>query len=123
MAPRADHAALTVDTPEGEYTLEADWLVAADGGRSGIRSQLGLKLEGASYEGLFVIADIRIDLPLPHRAAGLLRPRLEPRQHHPDAPRAAWHLARGLPAAAGRDARAGAAARVDEARASTRSWR
>ncbi len=54
-----------VDTPEGEYTLEADWLVAADGGRSGIRNQLGLQMEGASYEGFFVIADIRIDLPLP----------------------------------------------------------
>jgi 3-(3-hydroxy-phenyl)propionate hydroxylase len=31
-------SALTLDTPEGPYTLEADWLVAADGGRSGIRS-------------------------------------------------------------------------------------
>ncbi|NIC40558.1 FAD-dependent monooxygenase [Aquabacterium sp. A08] len=61
----ADHALATVDTPEGPYTLETDWLVAADGGRSGIRSQLGLQMEGASYEGLFVIADIRIDLPLP----------------------------------------------------------
>ena len=62
---QADHARLTVDTPEGEYALEAGWLVAADGGRSDIRTLLGLKLEGASYEGFFVIADIRIDLPLP----------------------------------------------------------
>lgn len=60
-----DHVTTTVDTPEGEYVLEAEWLVAADGGRSGIRSQLGLQMEGASYEGFFVIADIRIDLPLP----------------------------------------------------------
>ena len=56
---------VSVDTPEGPYILQADWLVAADGGRSGIRSAMNLKLEGASYEGLFVIADIRIDLPLP----------------------------------------------------------
>ena len=62
---QADHARLTVDTPEGEYAMEAGWLVAADGGRSDIRTMLGLKLEGASYEGFFVIADIRIDLPLP----------------------------------------------------------
>jgi len=62
---RDDHALLTVDTPEGPCTLQADWLVAADGGRSAIRSQLGLKLEGASFESLFVIADIRIDLPYP----------------------------------------------------------
>ncbi len=60
-----EHAELEVDTPQGPYTLKADWLVAADGARSGIRTQLGLKLEGASYEGRFVIADIRVDLPLP----------------------------------------------------------
>ena len=62
---RGDHALLTIDTPAGPYTLQADWLVAADGGRSGIRSQLGLQMEGASFESLFVIADIRIDLPYP----------------------------------------------------------
>jgi 3-(3-hydroxy-phenyl)propionate hydroxylase len=61
----ADHALLTVDTPAGPYDLASDWVVAADGGRSPLRSLLGLKLEGASYEGLFVIADIRVDLPLP----------------------------------------------------------
>ncbi len=60
-----DFARVTVDTPEGEYTLETGWLVAADGGRSGIREDMGLRMEGASYEGFFVIADIRIDLPFP----------------------------------------------------------
>jgi len=64
VEPHPDLVRVEVDTPEGPYTLEAQWLVAADGGRSGIRSQLGLSMEGASYEGLFVIADIRIDLPL-----------------------------------------------------------
>jgi 3-(3-hydroxy-phenyl)propionate hydroxylase len=54
-----------IDTPEGSYTLDTEWLVAADGGRSEIRSQLNLKLEGASFESIFVIADIRIDLPYP----------------------------------------------------------
>ena len=61
----AGFATATVDTPEGPYALEAEWLVAADGARSGIRSLMGLMMEGASYEGRFVIADIRIDLPLP----------------------------------------------------------
>lgn len=58
-------AKVSLDTPEGPYTLETDWLVAADGGRSGIRSAMNLQMEGASYEGFFVIADIKIDLPLP----------------------------------------------------------
>ena len=58
-------ARVEVDTPEGPYTLDTDWLIAADGGRSSIRSAMNLPMEGASYEGLFVIADIRVDLPLP----------------------------------------------------------
>ena len=54
-----------VDTSAGPYQLETEWLVAADGGRSDIRSAMNLKLEGASFESIFVIADIRIDLPFP----------------------------------------------------------
>ncbi len=60
-----DHAVIQIDTPEGSYSLETQWLIAADGGRSEIRSAMGLKMEGASYEGVFVIADIKIDLPYP----------------------------------------------------------
>ena len=54
-----------LDTPEGPYTLETEWLIAADGGRSTVRTLMNLQMEGASYEGSFVIADVRIDLPLP----------------------------------------------------------
>jgi len=65
VAQDAGGARVTIDTPEGPYQLDTDWLVAADGGRSDIRAALKLQMEGSSYEGLFVIADIRIDLPLP----------------------------------------------------------
>ena len=71
-------ARLEVDTPGGAYTLEAEWLVAADGGRSGIRSVLGVQMEGASYEGWFVIADIRIDLPLPTERLAYFDPAWNP---------------------------------------------
>lgn len=71
-------ATLEVDTPEGPYTLQTDWLVAADGARSGIRAMLDLKLEGASYEGRFVIADIRIDLPLPTERLAFFDPDWNP---------------------------------------------
>ena len=60
-----ERAIAAIETPAGDYAIHARWLVAADGGRSGIRSGLGLPLEGDSYEGFFVIADIRVDLPLP----------------------------------------------------------
>jgi len=69
---------LDIETPAGPYRLEADWLVASDGGRSGIRTQLGLSLEGASYEGNFVIADIRIDLPLPTERLAFFDPGWNP---------------------------------------------
>jgi len=65
VAQRDGYATATVDTPEGEYQLDTQWLVDASGGRSAIRSQMDLQMEGASYEGFFVIADIRVDLPLP----------------------------------------------------------
>ena len=58
-------AVLEIDTPEGIYKLESQWVVAADGGRSAIRTAMHLEMEGASYEGFFVIADIKVDLPLP----------------------------------------------------------
>jgi 3-(3-hydroxy-phenyl)propionate hydroxylase len=65
LRARADGASLTVSTPLGDYAIEADWLVAADGGRSFVREALGLKLEGTSYEGRYVIVDIlmRSDRP------------------------------------------------------------
>lgn len=71
-------ARLEVDTPEGPYTLESDWVVAADGGRSAIRAALGLQMEGASYEGFFVIADIRVDLPLPTERLAYFDPEWNP---------------------------------------------
>lgn len=50
-----------VQTPEGDYALEADWLVACDGGRSAVRDLMGLRLRGQRHEGRYVIIDIRID--------------------------------------------------------------
>jgi 3-(3-hydroxy-phenyl)propionate hydroxylase len=65
LESKSQGVSVTVDTPEGPYTLDSDWVVAVDGGRSPIRTALKLPLEGAAYEGKFVIADILIDLPLP----------------------------------------------------------
>lgn len=65
LAQHDDFARLNIDTPAGSYGLDADWVVAADGARSTLRTLLDLKLEGTAYEGRFVIADIKIDLGLP----------------------------------------------------------
>ena len=58
--PGPDGVTLTVDTPHGAYELAADWVVATDGARSMMRQVAGLSLEGTSYEGRYLIADIRL---------------------------------------------------------------
>lgn len=65
VSQTAEAVTLTVDTPEGDYTLTTPWVVAADGGRSVIRKLMDLRMEGRSYPGNFVIADIRAKLDLP----------------------------------------------------------
>jgi len=53
-----DHATLTVETPDGAFDIEADWLVVADGARSPIRRHLGLDIEGRVFQDRFLIADV-----------------------------------------------------------------
>ena len=53
-----DHASLTVETPDGPFDIEADWLVVADGARSPIRRHLGLDIEGRIFQDRFLIADV-----------------------------------------------------------------
>lgn len=78
LTQAADHATLEIDTPAGAYQLQANWVIAADGARSAIRSLMGLQLEGASYEGRFVIADIKIELDLPTERLAYFDPHWNP---------------------------------------------
>ena len=50
-----------VEAPDGPYSIDADWLIAADGARSAVRSGLGLEFEGTSYEGRYLISDIKVE--------------------------------------------------------------
>lgn len=61
----SDHAALTVQTPEGPYQVSAQWVLACDGARSTIRGLLGLDFEGEMFEDQFLIADVRMTAPFP----------------------------------------------------------
>ncbi|MFM8690937.1 MAG: FAD-dependent oxidoreductase [Limnohabitans sp.] len=58
VTPAADHATLTVETPDGSFDIEANWLVVADGARSPIRRHLGLDIEGRVFQDRFLIADV-----------------------------------------------------------------
>jgi 3-(3-hydroxy-phenyl)propionate hydroxylase len=61
----ADHAALTIETPEGPYDLTTDWLVACDGARSPARAMLGLDFAGEVFEDQFLIADVKMTADFP----------------------------------------------------------
>lgn len=56
---------LDVDTPDGPYQVEADWLIAADGARSPIRDMMGLDFEGRVFEDNFLIADVKMTAEFP----------------------------------------------------------
>ena len=75
---RGDGVRLALSTPEGDYRLDADWVVAADGGRSFLREALGLKLEGTSYEGRYVIVDILLESDRPTERLAYFDPPCNP---------------------------------------------
>ena len=60
-----DSVSVEVETPDGRYTLDADWLVACDGVRSAVRHLLGLPYPGEVFHDQFLIADIRLLDELP----------------------------------------------------------
>ncbi|MGC1348859.1 MAG: FAD-dependent oxidoreductase [Xanthobacteraceae bacterium] len=60
-----DGVRLTIDTPDGPYRLDADWLIAADGARSTAQRLLGLDFAGVTFEDKFLIADVRMAAEFP----------------------------------------------------------
>jgi 3-(3-hydroxy-phenyl)propionate hydroxylase len=65
VRPRADHVEVDVQAAGGIETLRARWLVACDGGRSTVREELGLRLEGVQYNGRYVIVDVEQETQRP----------------------------------------------------------
>lgn len=73
-----DGTRLNLSTPLGGYALDADWVVAADGGRSFVRESLGLALQGTSYEGRYVIVDILLHSTRPTERLAYFDPPCNP---------------------------------------------
>jgi len=55
-----DHVTLTVDTPDGHYRVEADYVAACDGGRSTMRQLMGQESKGQIFRDRFLIADVKM---------------------------------------------------------------
>jgi 3-(3-hydroxy-phenyl)propionate hydroxylase len=55
-----DVATLTVETPDGVFKLQADWVIAADGANSDTRRMVGADFTGHFFQDRFLIADVVI---------------------------------------------------------------
>ena len=76
----ASGVTLTLDTPEGTYSLEADYVLACDGAKSSLREQLGLEFEGQIFEERFLIADVEMQADFPSERWFWFEPPFHPGQ-------------------------------------------
>ena len=56
-----DFVTLTINTPDGSYQLETDYLLACDGASSPTRQRMGLSFEGQTFNEQFLIADVKME--------------------------------------------------------------
>lgn len=60
-----DHVELAVETPDGIFNMQADWLVACDGANSDVRRMVGGEFTGQFFQDRFLIADIVMKADFP----------------------------------------------------------
>jgi 3-(3-hydroxy-phenyl)propionate hydroxylase len=65
LARHDDSVTVTVATPERDYELRADWMIACDGARSRTRALMGLDFTGRVFEERFLIADVEMQAEFP----------------------------------------------------------
>lgn len=69
---------ISVETPQGNYEIRSDYVLAADGARSVVRKSLGLHLKGDAYEGRYVIVDVQMQLDYPTERRAFFDPSSNP---------------------------------------------
>jgi 3-(3-hydroxy-phenyl)propionate hydroxylase len=65
VSQKADGAIVKVETPDGVYDIFAQYVLACDGAKSGVRSIMGLDFEGRVFEERFLICDIEMQADFP----------------------------------------------------------
>ena len=60
-----DGVTVKVSTPEGDYKIDCDYVIAADGSRSPLRKMLGFEFGGETFQDHFLIADIKMTADFP----------------------------------------------------------
>lgn len=77
---QAGSARLDIETPDGPYQLEADYLLACDGAGSAVRRIMGLDFDGEFFEERFLIADIEMQADFPAERRFWFEPTFHPGQ-------------------------------------------
>jgi len=75
-----DHVTLTVETPDGPYRLDADYVAACDGGRSAMRELIGEESKGRIFRDRFLIADVKMNIDAPAERWFWFDPKFHPNQ-------------------------------------------
>jgi 3-(3-hydroxy-phenyl)propionate hydroxylase len=75
-----DRTTLNVETPDGVYSLNADYAVACDGARSPARAMMGLEFQGRYFEERFLIADVEMKIEQPSERWFWFEPTFHPGQ-------------------------------------------
>ncbi|WP_413208347.1 FAD-dependent oxidoreductase [Rhodospirillum sp. A1_3_36] len=75
-----DHVVLQVETPDGVYRMEADWVVACDGANSDVRKMMGLEFTGQFFMDRFLIADVVMKANFPAERWFWFNPPFHPNQ-------------------------------------------
>jgi 2-polyprenyl-6-methoxyphenol hydroxylase-like FAD-dependent oxidoreductase len=90
----ADGVTLRCETPDGTRELRVSYLVGTDGAHSSVRHLLGMGFPGHSHSDLFLICDIRADLPFPNERRMFFDPPWNPGRQvlvHPQ-PDGVWRI-------------------------------
>ncbi|MDV7340597.1 FAD-dependent oxidoreductase [Terasakiella sp. A23] len=75
-----DHVKMQVETEDGVYPMEAEYVVACDGANSKIRDMLDMNFEGRFFEDRFLIADIVMKADFPAERWFWFNPPFHPEQ-------------------------------------------
>jgi 3-(3-hydroxy-phenyl)propionate hydroxylase len=65
IAQHEKGATVGIETPDGTYAIDAQFVLACDGARSGVRGLMGLDFEGRVFEERFLICDIEMQADFP----------------------------------------------------------
>lgn len=71
LAKDENNCLAEVRNPQTSFSIQADWVIAADGGKSKVRHLQNVPFEGSTYEHIFYVADTTLDWPWGHESLSI----------------------------------------------------